>query len=338
MIVGARQYSAVVIGCGKIGSRFSTDSKNTSPHSRSHAEAYVKNKRTQLAGLSDADSCALHLAASHWKVGRTSVDPIELCRELEPDIVSICSPDASHAGLLSSLLMLPVPPKGILIEKPLALSRAEAVSLSDQLSGKDTRVVVNYSRRFSPFFRDLEIALRKGLLGTPIGAQAIYGKGLFHNGCHLVNLLRFWFGEPSELIATGAKWGPDEDPSISFIYKCRNGMEIQTLAIDERAVTAFEMSVLTDKYRFQYSLGGSQWHFHGVGDGPVLGYKNYLAQTGFPVSGSEDPLRECLDAAVEHMVGLVADPSSVNWSPIEDAVQDLKVLEQISQLGKAREP
>lgn len=329
-----QQYSAVVLGCGRIGSLFSVGSAYTNSHAKSHAEAYFRNANTRLIGLADSNPDALKTSADYWKVEEISQNAIELCRTVMPDLVSICSPDHTHAKLLNELLSLPKPPLAILVEKPLSLDLNEAIQIQNRLNQNPTKVAVNYSRRYSPFFQKIAAALRTNQFGKVLGAQAIYGKGLFHNGSHLINLLRFWFGEPRSVSASQSQWGPNEDPTISFNFMSASGFEVQALGIDERLVTSFELTVLTEKYKIEFSLGGQTWEFYEVRPNPFLPeYKNYFKTEKFPIPIPVNPLDEALDQAVSNLVQLASNPAASNWCPVSDAVKDLSLLNQIRELS-----
>ncbi|HZK77537.1 MAG TPA: Gfo/Idh/MocA family oxidoreductase, partial [Gemmatimonadaceae bacterium] len=106
-------YSAAVIGCGKIGSELSVD-----PFLKgdvfTHAEAYSRCEKTELVALCDLDPEKLDAAARLW--GTTALYPSvgQLVAIEKLDLVSICTPTATHSEVLRAVLDCPNPPRAIL--------------------------------------------------------------------------------------------------------------------------------------------------------------------------------------------------------------------------------
>lgn len=319
-------YGAIVIGCGKIGSNFTVEAQIPGVHS--HAEAYQKHPRIQLLGLSDLDITALSKAEKLWGV-KTSVDPLTLCHNLNPDIISICTPDETHFPLAESLLKT-VPPRLLFIEKPLALRAVEAEKLLKLAQEKRCTIAVNYSRRFSPAFQKLKQELQSGQHGKPILMSILYGKGLLHNGSHGIDLMRFWLGDPIETQGKEVAWGLPGDETYSvdfkFSHDCRGRLE----GFDERVATVFEMDFLTEQSRWRFWLGGQQWEFSQVSESPLYqGYKNYIPNKRHlndPLFTR--PLSDCLWYAVDNIVNFL-DGNTPLWCTGEDGLAVLQWVEKI---------
>lgn len=297
-----RRYRAVVVGCGRIGSAFSVDARTPGVHS--HAAAYRDNVRTELVGLCDTDATRREAAAALWGV-ETAADVAALCRQLDPDIVSLCTPDDTHVAIARELLHAPRAPRLLFVEKPLATTAREGAEILDLARGRGCAILVNYSRRFSPAFQALRDELRAGEHGRPLLARAVYGKGLLHNGGHAIDLMRFWFGEPLKASGEARAWGPEGDETFSadlwFANDCRGRLE----AFDERVATVFEMDVLCERSRWRFWAGGAQWEFAAVGaSAAYAGYRAYNP-TGRERTDTRftEPLARCLTHAVDNIVG-----------------------------------
>jgi predicted dehydrogenase len=298
----SERYRAVVVGCGRIGSAFSVDARTPGIHS--HAAAYRAHARTELVGLCDTDAARREAAAALWGVP-AHADMPALCRDLAPDVVSICTPDATHVAVARSLLSAPRAPRLLFVEKPLATTAREGAELLELARGRDCTIVVNYSRRFSPAFQALRDELHAGEHGRPLLARAVYGKGLLHNGGHAIDLMRFWFGEPLKASGEARAWGPEGDETFSadlwFANDCRGRLE----AFDERVATLFEMDVLCERSRWRFWAGGAAWEFCAVGASPrYAGYRAYNP-TGRERTDARfaEPLAHGLVHAVDNIVG-----------------------------------
>ncbi len=321
-------YRAVVIGCGRIGSGWSQTARTPGVHS--HAEAYASHPRTELVAVADADPARAAEAGKRWGVA-AGHDPVELCRSVAADLVSICSPDETHADLALALLRQ-APPKALLIEKPLATTAAAAAAIVEAADRAGTLVAVNYSRRFSPAFQAIRDELAAGIHGRVELVRILYGKGLRHNGSHAIDLLRFWLGEPVHASGAPAAWGPGRDETWSADIEFAGGTRARLDAFDERIATVFEADCLTETSRWRFTLGGHAWEFANAAESPVYaGYRNYVP------SGRERfdarfawPLADCLPMAVGNLVDAIEGRAPLRCSGL-DGLAALEWIERLSR-------
>jgi predicted dehydrogenase len=319
-------YRAVVVGCGHIGSAASAEALVPGVHS--HAQAYVEHERTRLVGVCDADAGRAAAAEARWKA-EAATDAVALCRRERPEIVSVCTPDATHFRVARDILDAAAP-RLLLMEKPVALTVAEGEALEALAARKSCLVAVNYSRRFLPPFRAIADELRRGRHGRPLLARVVYGKGLLHNGSHALDLLRWWLGEPEGARKGPPAWGPPGDPSDAADLWFAGGARARLDPVDARVATVFEMDLLTERSRIAFTEGGREWTFHEVADSPVHpGYRAY-ARTG---REGADPLFTAPDARVLwHVVDNVVaalDGSSPLLCTGADGVEAVRWVERI---------
>lgn len=324
------RLQAVVIGCGRIGSTFTDDAGRVGTHS--HAQAYREDGRTVLAGVADTDPARLSQAMRKWGViGRS--DGVALCRELRPEIVSICTPDRTHAAIARALLES-APPRLLFVEKPLAATSAEAAALVGLARARGALLAVNHTRRFSGAFRALAEELGAGLHGRPILARIMYGKGLRHNGVHAVDLFRLWLGEPTTVRGEPAAWGPDGDETYSATLAFASGARGLLEAFDERVATVFEGELLAEQTRWRFWSGGDEWEFGSVNVSAA--YAGYLAYVPTGRERSDErfihPLGRCLTEAVSNIVGALEGHDRLRCDG-DDAVAALRIVEDIERSG-----
>ncbi len=196
---------AAVLGCGAIGTGQGT------PHPDvgviTHAGAYAACADTELVAVCDTDSQRAAEHAARWGVPAYS-DAARMLEEQSPEIVSVATPDATHAAELERCLRADGV-RGVLAEKPLALdvddraharrpSRGPATWSSPSTTRAATR------RRCGACSGDLGVGELQHVSG-------VYVKGLAHNGTHWLDLLRMLAGEP--VVARGwdrlGEGGPD---------------------------------------------------------------------------------------------------------------------------------
>ena len=236
---------AALLGCGWIGSEFRTD---TPAGIYNHAAAYRACPDTELVAICDSDPAKLNRAGEQWEVAGRYADARELFAQAKPEIVSVCTPDATHFEYLKAALAAPSV-RAILAEKPLALEINEAEEIVKESEARGVTLAVNYSRRYSDGHADLRAWIRDGGLGTIVAVGGFYTKGAFHNGTHWFDLARWLVGEIAEVTGFDLLGEKNADPTLDVVLRFENGASGHLQAFDAAAGTLFEMDILGTKGR-----------------------------------------------------------------------------------------
>jgi predicted dehydrogenase len=144
----------------------------------------------------------------------------EILARPEVDVVCICTPSGQHAAQTIAAAQAG---KHVLVEKPLALSLAEADAMIAACGQAGVKLGVVLQRRTEPLFKRIRAAIQGGDLGNLTlgvvtmpyyrpqayydqadwrGTWALDGGGVLMNqGIHLVDLLVWFMGDPSEVKA-----------------------------------------------------------------------------------------------------------------------------------------
>ena len=313
-----KTYRAAVIGCGLIGSRAAADSGRIGIYS--HAGAYAACERTNLCALADSDTGALTEAGERWQVQARYSDIDVLLAETQPEIVSICTPDATHAALLARVLACDSV-RAVLVEKPLALSVAEARETLDLARGKP--VLVNYSRRFTSNHRALKQHVEAGALGRIVAVQGIYTKGLFHNGTHWLDLARWLVGEIAQVQAFDALRERGPDPTLDLRLDFLGGATGVLTGLSHREYTVFEMDLLGTAGRARLTESG--WSI--LVSRPEASRHN----SGYTVLGPPEVLvggmRDATFNALQNLIAHLDDPAVPLACTGADGLQVLEIAE-----------
>ncbi len=148
---------------------------------------------------------------------RAVADPSELLRDPDVDLVSICTPTDSHVDLSVAAL---ADGKHVLVEKPVALAPADARRLLAASRGASTLCMPAHCMRFWPSWSWLRERVKDGTLGAVESAtferlgtrptwNAFYADSARSGGAlvdlhlHDADFVRFCFGDPTEVYATG---------------------------------------------------------------------------------------------------------------------------------------
>jgi predicted dehydrogenase len=300
---GASTLRAVVIGCGWIGSEVADDPR--ADGIQAHAAAYASCADTELVGVCDADPARAERAARRWGLPRGEQDIGELMAGARPQIVSVCTPDATHARVLREVLDCP-DVRAVVAEKPLALDLAEARAIVDLASRRGVTLAVNYTRRFIPGHIDAQRRIAAGALGRVVAVQGLYTKGIIHNGSHWFDLARWLVGEITRVQArrTTLTDPESEDPTCHACMTFAGGQTGVLLGLDERCYTAFEMDVIGTEGRLRIADAGMRLEWFRVASSPHFSGYRTLQSTGDAVTGFRDAaLRVVEDVVVALRTG-----------------------------------
>jgi predicted dehydrogenase len=320
--MGDSRYKVVIVGAGKIGAFFDCPGSNAV---LTHAHAFSSHPRFELAGFVDRDAGRARKAAAIWggRAGKLE----EFLRD-GVDIVSLAVPDNLHYQYLKQLADAPL--KLIFTEKPLAGTLKQAKELLGQYQKNNLPVCVNYRRRFVPEFKELAQNARSGKFGKLLAGTGYYGKGLLHNGSHLIDLLHFMGEEVSGCrIFNIDRDHFKDDPSISAGLSLKSGGSFILEAVDSRKYTIFEMDLLFEKCRIRIKDSGFNLEFHKiVADKLFAGYRNMSEVKEYPTK-----LARSLSYAVDDLSAFLRNGRRLECS-LRDGYQAMQACELIQKEGR----
>ena len=261
-------YNVVIIGAGNIGAMFD---KPEDKEILTHANGFSKSPYFQLKGFYDVDKEKVQEAAKRWntKAFSSLEDALE-----DVDVVCCCVPDEYHYDMLKLISNYPV--KLVITEKPLTKTLEEAIEI--QKLYRKTPCIVNYSRRFLKEFQDLKEKISE--YGHFLKGNGYYGKGILHNGSHMIDLLEYLLGsiegyeQPENAICDFYK----DDVSCDVKLRIAQGT-FRMNCIDCSVATIFELDLFFEKARIRILDGGVRLEKYVVKESPTYaGYYNYILE------------------------------------------------------------
>jgi predicted dehydrogenase len=173
--------------------------------------------------------------ADRWAIPEVHATPEALIEDPEVEIVDIAFPPDQQPALIRHALAQPHV-RGILAQKPLALTLAEAIALRDAAAAAGKPLSVNQNMRYDQSMRVLKQLIDRGALGEIVFAQidmhAIphwqtfledYDRLTLANmSVHHLDVLRFLFGDPDEITTVTRT-----DPRTRFAHS--DGITVSTL-------------------------------------------------------------------------------------------------------------
>jgi predicted dehydrogenase len=289
-------YRAVVVGCGLIGSEFSDTV--IVPGVWSHAAAYVGCPGIDLVAVCDHHALRLARCAQRWQVPLQYHDFRAMLDGAQPEIVSICTPDATHAAIIREALAHGAV-RAVLAEKPLAITLAQADELMALAITHGKVLVVNYSRRFAPGFVRLQALIADGALGDIRSVSGFYTKGVLHNGSHWFDLARFLVGAVTRVTGINRLGEVGDDPTLDVMLEFAGGASGYLHACAASDYAIFEMDIVGTLGRARMIDSGFSIELYEVSASPFgAGYLRLVLREIF-----EGGLGRALPEAVASIVG-----------------------------------
>ncbi|WP_412178760.1 Gfo/Idh/MocA family protein [Rhizobium sp. TRM96647] len=219
--VRARDYRIGCIGAGMI-------------MAECHLAAY-REAGFPVAAIASRTKDKAQAVAERWGISTVHDTPSALIADPQVEILDIAYPPDQQPALIRQALKAPHI-KGILAQKPLALTLDEARSLRDEAAKAGKILSVNQNMRYDQSMRVLKQILDRDELGTVVMAtiemRAIphwqtfledYDRLTLSNmSVHHLDVLRFLFGDP-DAITTVTR----TDPRTTFAHK--DGITVSTL-------------------------------------------------------------------------------------------------------------
>jgi predicted dehydrogenase len=258
--------NCAIVGCGNIAGGYD---QPESEQVRTHAKAFNNNPKCCLVGVCDISHETVNNFSKIWNVPYATTDISHLLQHCKPDILSICTPTQTHEELLNMACSMGVP--NVWLEKPVAETLSAAERMRKIAESTNTRVWVNYFRRYDAGFRELKHQL--STLGKLRHVRAIYTKGIRHNGSHMIDLILWYFGDILD-VCVESVLEDKEFPSVSARLKTEE-VDIYLIALNYHAYEMFEMDIIADKGRIRVVDGGQRIVYEGVAENKYYkGYKN----------------------------------------------------------------
>ncbi len=216
-----------LIGCGRVAPR--------------HAESISTLPGAHLAAVADLkESRAQRFAAQYNATPYT--DYRALLDRPDIDVVNICVPSGLHAQITLDALAAG---KHVLVEKPIALSLADANAMIAAAQAAKRKLCVVLQNRYNPPMQDLKQVVTEGRLGRLLlgaatvrwyrtqeyyedewhGTWAMDGGALMNQSIHHIDALQWLMGAPASVhayTATLAHRMEAEDVGVAVI-RFRNG-------------------------------------------------------------------------------------------------------------------
>ncbi len=180
-------------------------------------EAFQRVRGLEVTALCDVDAARAGELAKQYQIDRTCVEYRDLLADAAIDLVSIASPPDLHESMARAAIDAG---KAVLCEKPLALDARAARELLDCAQARGIVHAVDFEMRYLPALAyckelideeylgrllrvDVTMAMERpwGVHGHWAADDARGGGVLMEVGANFIDILRWWFGDVSAVLA-----------------------------------------------------------------------------------------------------------------------------------------
>lgn len=244
-------YKALVIGCGNIGAEYDFESDDI----LTHAKALYLNSDFDLT-IFDINPDQTEKIAKKYKCA--VVNDINLVDFKIYDLVSICTPTATHHEYLAMLISAEV--KLIICEKPVSNNINDLESLhAIYLKGK-SKIIVNYIRRFQPAYFIVKNLVDKLLTTEKLTNISIrYQRGFINNCSHAIDISQFLLGNEISIsnikLHNGVTDHFKNDPTISLLGNW-NDVNVSILGLANVKFSHFEIDLYFEQSKIAIKNAG----------------------------------------------------------------------------------
>jgi predicted dehydrogenase len=184
-------YKALVVGCGNIGALYDLENDKI----LTHAKAFHFHNQFNFS-VFDLDKQLARKVADKYNCEVIEKIDDEILRSF--DCVSICTPTHTHYELLQQALNNRV--KLVICEKPISNNASELSALHTLYKNGNSKILVNYIRRFQPAFSELSQVIAGIIEKETLTNIAIrYQRGFLNNCGHALDTIEFLLGHTLNL-------------------------------------------------------------------------------------------------------------------------------------------
>jgi len=181
-----------------------------------HLSALSTFDDVRITAVCDINQDSLKKALSIYNIPSHYTDYSEMAEKSPIDCVFIVTkPDETHAKIASSFLENG---KHVFCEKPMATRMSDAKSMVEKAKRNDRILMIGFNRRYMPIFQrakqEFENPNQIDVCKTEMCGEQTILRGLNSNYVHMIDLLRWFCGEPSKVEASAKYVDPNYEETI----------------------------------------------------------------------------------------------------------------------------
>ena len=129
---------------------------------KKHLNGYSKQKNVQIVAVCDTFEASAKALADAFGVEKVYTDYKQMLAECKPDLVSVCTPNCTHAQITIDCLRAGA---NVHVEKPIAMNAMEAQAIVDAEAETGKRVMLGLNKRFLGQTKLIHRLMEEGFFG-----------------------------------------------------------------------------------------------------------------------------------------------------------------------------
>ena len=219
-----------------------------------HLEALKTFDDVEVVALADVFEQGMLEKAEKYDIptDKCYTDYEKMLKEVKPDAVNICTPNGLHAPNAIAALKAGA---HVIVEKPMAMSAAEAKGMIDAAKKADRKLVIGFQYRFDPrtqflirqreagvfgdiLFGRVQALRRRGIPNWGVfGRKDLQGGGpMIDIGVHVLEMCHYTMGSPKPVSAMGKTFTYLGDQDSTKIRSQWEGWDHKTYTVEDLAV------------------------------------------------------------------------------------------------------
>lgn len=326
------QYKVGIIGAGSIGANKPDNVDYPgSGNILTHANAVQRHPKTELTTIIDIDDGQLAKAKVKWQPLIT-IDSYSmfLMSNKVPDIVIVAVPTGLHYKVFNEIFLHPMKPKLIIAEKPFCSNSNQARSITESYNDQKIPIAVDYIRRFTNGFKEIKRQIDNSDFGKALNCRVLYTRGLRHEGCHAIDLMRYFFGKCIEWETLQSRHIQDRDPndpSLQAKGEFKKCEDVIFQPCDGRKYGIFEVDICFENCRLRFIDNGLYVERYPINEENEWGHKS-LDYSLSNVLRTETGLNTALYGLIDNAVNFL-DGKEDLLCTAQDAIAVHRVLEGV---------
>ena len=264
-----RLIRVALVGCGEVCEH-------------KHLPALRRVSGSRVVALVDTDPRRLAHVSDRFGIPGRFPDILALIDARVADVIGILVPPSIHVDLAATALAADY---DVLIEKPLALTLADADAIADAARRASGRMLMGFHMRLHRLIQRARQAIRQGAIGTPESIRAIWnsprsdlgippwkcrratgGGALVELGVHIFDLWRFLLDTEVTEVFARSRHGRRDDENAVVTATLSNGTLASAL-ISERTGHEIEIEISGDRGRLRIACQRFDgFELYGVGE------------------------------------------------------------------------
>ena len=325
-----------IIGCGRIGFIFENDKLRNKPCTHFGGASSVGLKFTSACDINHERLQQFGRKANIPDDGLFT-DYKTLLRDRTPDLLVISTWTNSHGDIALQAIRSGV--KVIVLEKPAAASLTLTRKIISESKRNNCSVIVNHERRFDGRYNKVKDMINRGTIGEirTVNARILtnlyrgksyIGEGggpLLHDGTHLVDIIRFFFGDIVSVQGEFKRYSRSSgfEDSASAWLQSKGGVDIFLESGGGRKYFQFELEIWGSDGKILIGNGCNKL-FMKAKSKLYTGF-NDLHETEFPAINQKNCFTELYKSAASMLKGKTA----ASISSIDDGYKALEIIHAI---------